>query len=136
MTSSTTVPVTFSRQHEYARILFAESARHFRPDRHEAARWYAALTGQPILTLEDPEHFFIRVGPQEIGFLTADSKTPAGTAGQVAYWRVPDFDAMTAHAARLGASLYRGPLDRGDGLWMCQMRDPFGNLFGFIGAGA
>ena len=54
---------------------------YFVPDRHEAARWYAALTQQPILTLEDPEHFFIRVGNQDIWFLTADSKMPAGTAG-------------------------------------------------------
>jgi|SRR5579871_2551104 len=107
---------------------------YFVQDRAEAARWYAALTGQPILTLENPEHFFVRVGNHDIWFHTADSKMSAGTAGQVAYWRVVDFDAMLAHATQLGATLYRGPLDRGDGLWMCQMQDPFSNLFGFIGS--
>jgi predicted enzyme related to lactoylglutathione lyase len=106
---------------------------YFVPDRMEAARWYSDLTGLPITTLDDPEHYFIRVGGHDIWFHAADGKMPAGMAGQVAYWRVTDFEAVRERAARLGAVLYRGPLDRGDGTVMCQMKDPFGNLFGLIG---
>ena len=106
---------------------------YFVPDRQEAARWYARLLDLPITYLEDPEHFFIRVGNQDIWFHLADNKMPAGTARQVAYWHVTDFDAALSRAESLGATLYRGPLDRGDGEFMCQMKDPFGNLFGMVG---
>jgi uncharacterized protein len=50
----------------------------------------------PITCLENPEHFFIRVGNQDIWFHMADNKMPAGTAGQVAYWHVIDFNAVRA----------------------------------------
>src|SRR5579862_9250971 len=101
---------------------------YFVPDRLEAAQWYARLTDVPLTYLDNPEHFFLRVGHQDIWFHTADAKMSAGTAGQVAYWRVKNFDAAQTRAVSLGAVLYRGPLDRGDGLYMCQMKDPFGNL--------
>ncbi|HET7090661.1 MAG TPA: VOC family protein [Anaerolineae bacterium] len=58
---------------------------------------------------------------------------PAGAAGQVAYWHVEDFDAALERAENLGAVLYRGPLRRLDGQYMCQVKDPFGNLIGLIG---
>jgi hypothetical protein len=42
--------------------------------------------------------------------------------------------AIGAYASEeMGALLYRGPLDRRDGEFMCQMKDPFGNLFGLVG---
>ena len=105
----------------------------FVADRRLTAEWYSALMRSPILSLEDPEHFYLRIGDHEIWFHMADEKNPVGPAGQVAYWRVDDFDAMSVQATSLGATLYRGPLDRNDGSWMCQMRDPFGNVFGLVG---
>jgi predicted enzyme related to lactoylglutathione lyase len=106
---------------------------YFVPDRMEAARWYADLFGSHISYLDDQDHFFIRVGSQEIWFHQADEKCPAGAAGQVAYWLVDDIDAMLGRALKRGATLYRGPLERLDGGFMCQVRDPFGNLAGFVG---
>jgi predicted enzyme related to lactoylglutathione lyase len=73
------------------------------------------------------------VGLQEIWFHQADNKMPAGAAGQVAYWQVDNFDTALEKAKHLGAELYRGPLTRTDGQYMCQVRDPFGNLLGLIG---
>lgn len=35
--------------------------------------------------------------------------------------------------AFVGAELYRGPLDMGDGQRMAQVRDPWGNLIGLRG---
>ena len=106
---------------------------YFVKDPRKAAAWYATLVGQPISTLDDPQHFFIRVGPQEIWFHLADEKSPTGMGGQVAYWKVESFDSARARAEAYGAELYRGPLDRLDGTFMCQLRDPFGNVFGMIG---
>jgi predicted enzyme related to lactoylglutathione lyase len=87
----------------------------------------------PITYLKDPEYFFIRVGHQDIWFHVADDKMASGTAGKVVYWHVTDFDAARVRAESLGATLYRGPLGCGDGEFMCQMKDPFGNLFGMVG---
>ncbi|HEU4324108.1 MAG TPA: VOC family protein [Roseiflexaceae bacterium] len=107
---------------------------YFVEDREAAARWYADLFGAPVATLDTaPGALFIRVGGQEVWFHQADRKVPAGAAGQVAYWRVDDFDAALARAENGGGALYRGPLDRLDGFWMCQVRDPFGNLIGLVG---
>ena len=106
---------------------------YFVPDRRAAADWYSRLVDIPISCLEDPEHYFIRVGAQEIWFLQADEKSPSGTSGQVAYWQVDDFAAVLTQAQELGAVLHRGPLDRKDGFFMCQLKDPFGNAFGLIG---
>jgi len=106
---------------------------YFVEDRRKAAEWYSNLTQHPILFLESPEHFFIRIGNQDIWFHAADSKSPSGTGGQLAYWQVDDFDEVVSQATKMGAILHRGPLDRVDGTWMCQMRDPFGNVLGLIG---
>lgn len=102
-------------------------------DRRVAAEWYSNLFDIKITWLENPEHFFIRVGNQDVWFHQSDSKVPSGAAGHVAYWEVTDFDAVLERATQLGAKLYRGPLDRQDGSYMCQVKDLDGNLIGLIG---
>jgi uncharacterized protein len=106
---------------------------YFVSDRRAAAIWYSNLFGIEITWLENPEHFFIRVGNQDVWFHQSDSKVPSGAAGHVAYWQVSDFDEVLEQAIQLGAKLYRGPLDRQDGTYMCQVKDPDGNLIGLIG---
>jgi predicted enzyme related to lactoylglutathione lyase len=82
---------------------------YFVGDRHAAAEWYSKLFGVEVTYLDNPDHFFIRVGPQDIWFHQADSKGPSGVAGHVAYWNVTDFDQALNRAIQLGAELYRGP---------------------------
>ena len=115
------------------RFLGVTEGMYFVPDRRAAADWYARLFDVPVSCLEDPEHFYLRVGAQEIWFLKADEKSSAGTGGQVAYWQVDDFEGTLARAQEMGAVLHRGPLDRQDGFFMCQVRDPFGCAIGLIG---
>ena len=106
---------------------------YFVADRHAAAEWYSSLFEIEITYLENSEHFFISVGEQEIWFHQSDDKVPSGAAGHVAYWQVTDFNKAIDRATNLGATLYRGPLDRQDETYMCQMKDPDGNLIGLIG---
>ena len=37
------------------------------------------------------------------------------------------------HFKGIGAALYRGPMQIEDNLWMCQVRDPWGNCIGLRG---
>ena len=107
---------------------------YFVPDRRKAAIWYSDVLEAEISRMDDPEHFFIRVGDQAIWLHQADEKGKSGVAGQVAYWGVDDLDASVTKAIELGGSLYRGPLKRLDGKFMCQVKDPFGNVIGLIGS--
>ncbi|MDF5719926.1 MAG: hypothetical protein PUP91_05450 [Rhizonema sp. PD37] len=56
-----------------------------------------------------------------------------GNAGQVAYWRVDNFEQALQHVQKHGARLYRGPVTIEGKQEICQMWDPFGNLFGMQG---
>jgi uncharacterized protein len=107
---------------------------YFVPDRRGAAEWYSKLFDVEITYLDNPEYFFIQVGSQQIWFHQEDAKVSSGAAGHIAYWQVDRLAPILEAARKLGASLYRGPLDRQDGSYMCQVKDPYGNLIGFIGA--
>ena len=107
---------------------------YFVSDREQAAAWYAKFFGTTLTYLDDDRVFFVRTGYQDIWFHQADEKVGSGSAGQVSYWKVNDFDTVIQRALEMEAQLYRGPLRRyEDHLWMCQLKDPFGNLIGIIG---
>ncbi|MEH2111364.1 VOC family protein [Nostoc sp.] len=101
-----------------------------------SAQWYGELLNIPI------NYFYVEneirgasidVGGVEMFFHVADEKMHPGNAGQVAYWRVDNFDQALDYAQKHGARLYRGPLIIERQQAICQMWDPFGNLFGMQG---
>jgi catechol 2,3-dioxygenase-like lactoylglutathione lyase family enzyme len=105
----------------------------FVPSVRAAADWYSAVLGLPA-TFHSESFAVISVGGAQLCFHLADTKVPAGHAGQVAYWRTGSLrDAMSRFEAS-GATLYRGPLAIENGQGICQFADPFGNLFGLVGA--
>jgi len=63
----------------------------------------------------------------------ADEKVSSGKSGTVLYWSVDHLTGSLERFYSLGAKLYRGPMDIEDGLSMCQVEDPFGNLIGLRG---
>jgi len=105
----------------------------FVPSVRIAAEWYSTLLELPASFL-DENYASIPVGSVQLCFHLADSKVPAGRAGQVVYWRVGSLVDASDKFKRAGASLYRGPLAIEAGHGICQFADPFGNLFGLIGA--
>ena len=113
-------------------ILALDHVLMFVPSVRAAAEWYAAVLKLPASFVDD-NFAFISVGPARLCFHPADAKVPAGRAGQVAYWRVPMLNEASAMFIRAGASLYRGPLAIESDQGICQLADPFGNLFGLIG---
>lgn len=103
----------------------------------EAANWYSKLLNLPVKYFNSDGKIkaaIIQVGRVETFFHPADAKMSPGSAGQVAYWRVNDFAKALDKANQHGATLYRGPLVIEDNRAICQMRDPFNNLFGMQGS--
>ena len=114
-------------------ILALDHVLMFVPSVRPAAQWYSSTLGLPA-SFFDENFASIAVGPVQLCFHVADARVPAGRAGQVAYWRVPSLQDAIAHFQSAGAALYRGPLVIESGQGICQFADPFGNLFGLVGA--
>ena len=94
--------------------------------------WFTAFLGiEP--DLDEPEAVGFLIGPHELHLRPADAKSPARTAGSVAYWQVADVDAAIDRATSLGASVHRGPGDVAEaGIRICQVREPGGVVFGML----
>jgi len=68
-----------------------------------------------------------------IEIVQADEKVGSGKKGTVVYWSVDNLTIALEHFNSIGAPLYRGPMEIENGLSMCQIEDPFGNLIGLRG---
>jgi ribosomal protein S18 acetylase RimI-like enzyme len=104
---------------------------HFVPDIGAARKWLEAVLRKPPV-LSEAHLVQFEVGGARITLHPADGKSPAGVAGQVAYWRARKLDDAIQWLAAHGAQLYRGPVVGPDGLRVCQMLDPFGNAWGLV----
>jgi predicted enzyme related to lactoylglutathione lyase len=60
----------------------------------------------------------------------SDEFNKPGPSGTVPYWTVADVDAVVADWTQYGATAHRGPKTIMTGERLCQLLDPFGNLFG------
>lgn len=96
--------------------------------------WYErAFPGARRVRITDPAFECLAVGAIRIEVVPSDNKVPSGAAGSVVYWGVTDFDLALTHFLKLGARLYRGPMDIESGYSMCQIQDPWGNCIGLRG---
>lgn len=104
----------------------------FVTDIQQSQAWYEKALGcQPN---ESSECFALfKIGTTNLCFHLADAKSPFTTGGSVGYWWVDDFRATVDHLISLGACIYRGPIPTINGLQICQIIDPFGNVIGLEG---
>ena len=101
---------------------------------YEAKAWYLkAFPMSQEIPLKDENCILLDVEGFAIELVLADSKVPSGKAGTVLYWSVPSLQKAIDHFRSLGSTLYRGPMAIENGLGMCQVSDPFGNLIGLRG---
>ncbi|MEK6705220.1 MAG: GNAT family N-acetyltransferase [Bdellovibrionota bacterium] len=104
----------------------------FVSDIQRSKDWYEqVLDTPPSISMENFVEF--RIGANAICLHPADAKSPLTSGGSVGYWRVTDFKVTLDLFISRGAQLYRGPLDIGDGTFICQVKDPFGNVIGLTG---
>jgi histidine triad (HIT) family protein len=109
-----------------------DHSRLFVKDLEASKAWYAKVLGvKPFIDVEGYTEF--RVGEAGLSVSPADEKSPFSSGGQVSYWKVRSMNEVIQHFTREGATVYRGPLDIENGEAICQLRDPFGNVIGFVG---
>ena len=111
----------------------------FVPDLAAATAWYTDRLGMPpTLTATQLSRFDLGAGSLTL-HSDDDFNTGGGLAGTVAYWDVPDVDALVAQWTAAGATAHRGPKTIMTGERLCQLLDPFGVLVGVrqapVGAG-
>ncbi|OCJ17877.1 hypothetical protein A6U87_02840 [Rhizobium sp. AC44/96] len=100
----------------------------------EGMVWYRRAFPDAVVEISEPSGFeFLKIGQTQLEIVPADEKVASGAAGSVVYWWVDDFDRTLAHLQSVGAVLYRGPMKIDGELWMCQVRDPWGNCIGIRG---
>lgn len=96
--------------------------------------WYRRAFPKAVITTSQPSGFeYLQIGQIQLEIVWADEKVASGAAGTVVYWHAEDFPQALQHLESLGAELYRGPMKIDGDLWMCQVRDPWGNCIGLRG---
>jgi hypothetical protein len=96
----------------------------------ESAKWYGDVF-QTSPRMIDDNFALLGWGTSTIEFAAADEKNPMRTGGTIAYWYVSNLNEWQKKLESAGATLYRGPLEiREENLIICQMKDPFGGVFG------
>ena len=99
-----------------------------------ALDWYqSAFPASLRFKIEEQDFEFLQVGPTRIEVVSADEKVSFGPSGTIVYWRVDDVAMSAASLEKIGATLYRGPMNIENGQVMCQLQDPWGNCIGLRG---
>ncbi|EIY8044292.1 glyoxalase/bleomycin resistance/dioxygenase family protein [Vibrio vulnificus] len=117
------------------RIYDPSSSSCFVPDVEVGLQWYQQAFPEAVpMHLPDFDFTVLDVDGFSIEIVQSDDKVSEGKKGTVLYWDVRDLSVELSRFEALGASLYRGPMEIENGLSMCQLEDPFGNLIGLRGA--
>jgi len=104
------------------------------PDVRDRLAWYQTAFPEAVpiyhsefdLTVLDLNGFSLEI-------VQVDEKVDSGKKGTVVYWAVGNLTDALTHFEALGAKRYRSPMVIENGLAMCQIEDPFGNLIGLRG---
>jgi predicted enzyme related to lactoylglutathione lyase len=96
----------------------------------KAAAWYGEAFGLKLVSCND-DFALLQKGSSILELARADDKNPSSSGGTVAYWSVLSLTEACERLVAAGAVIFRGPLKIDDeGLVICQMKDPFGGVFG------
>ena len=104
------------------------------PDVAEGLKWYKKAFPKAVPVYSPSFDFTVLdLNGFSLEIVQADEKVGTGKNGTVIYWSVGNLSAALTRFEELGACLYRGPMEIEDGISMCQVEDPFGNLLGLRG---
>ncbi|MCU1407016.1 MAG: glyoxalase/bleomycin resistance/dioxygenase family protein [Glaciihabitans sp.] len=101
---------------------------YFVDDLDAAVAWYGDRLGrEPVL--RGGALMAFDIGGVHLTLHRSDEFNTPGPAGTSPYWTVEDVDAVVADWTAHGATAHRGPKTVFSGERLCQLLDPFGNLF-------
>jgi predicted enzyme related to lactoylglutathione lyase len=101
---------------------------YFVDDLDAAVDWYSArLDRQPVMRGGALVAFDLE--GTRLTLHQKDAFNSPGPSGTSPYWTVPDVDAFVQDWTSHGAVTHRGPKTVFTGERLCQLLDPFGNLF-------
>jgi len=101
---------------------------YFVADLETAADWYEERLGrEPVIRRGALVAFDI--DGVRLTIHSQDDYNSPGPAGSSPYWTVPNVDEFVEDWTAHGASAHRGPKTVSTGERLCQLLDPFGNLF-------
>ena len=101
---------------------------YFVADLDAAIAWYSERLGRDPVVRGGALAAFDIDGVRLTLHETDDYNSP-GPSGTSPYWTVVDVDAVVADFVAHGATAHRGPKTVFTGERLCQLLDPFGNLF-------
>lgn len=108
----------------------------FADDTRAVAAWWAAAFGAERVDVEEHAQgpfVFFETGDIEFGFHPADPKKNPLGGSPVVYWSVSSVGSAREQLLGRGAQHHRGPIAVDDHRSICQLRDPYGNIFGLDG---
>ncbi|REB05220.1 bleomycin resistance protein [Sporosarcina sp. BI001-red] len=112
-------------------ILGVEEVLFFVNNVQDAKQWFIELLGENPY-FDDERYCAFYLANATVGLHPSDEKISSGVAGQVTYWRVSDIKKTIAHFESKGCRLFRGPTFGIDKAWICQLMDPFDNVWGLV----
>ena len=104
---------------------------YFVDDLDAATEWYSARLGREPQTTGRSLVAF-EVDGVRLTIHRSDEFNSPGPSGTSPYWAVDDVDALVAEWTKHGAVAHRGPKTVFTGERLCQLLDPFGNLFSVV----
>jgi predicted enzyme related to lactoylglutathione lyase len=100
-----------------------------------AADWYKKAFPNAVDTRRTSVNLIqLQINGFVIELVKSDDKVCSGKAGTILYWLVEDLKTEIERFILLGSEVYRGPIKIENGLGICQVTDPFGNLLGLKGS--
>ena len=110
-------------------MLFADDTRAV------AAWWAAAFGAEQVHVAEHAQGPFVFFEIRDIEFAVhvADPKKNPLGGSPVVYWSVSSVGSACEQLLERGATPHRGPIEVEHRRSICQLRDPYGNIFGLDG---
>jgi predicted enzyme related to lactoylglutathione lyase len=97
------------------------------------ANWWAEHMGRGTIPRAQNGFWCYQHDGVEVGFHPSDPLANPPGASVVVYWTVVDLRLARERLLNCGCTPHRGPLPIGSARQICQLVDPFGNVFGLDG---
>ena len=126
-TAQETIPDTIMNN----KILGLRTCAYMVPDLDAAKQWYIKAFGtKPYF--DEPFYVGFNIGGYELGLMPTEKKEEGLPENILMYWGVENVQAVFDSFIKLGAEPHEEPHSVGEPLIVASVRDPWGNVIGFI----